>query len=63
MNFSNIEIIKSLPPPVYGVLWVKLEFRSQIKLLSQIRCQIKLNIERIIIGRDIIITDNYKGKN
>ena len=56
LNFSSIEMNKALLTPVHGVSQIRFKFRSQFKLLPQIRCLISLRIESNIISIDTNIT-------
>ena len=49
---------KPLLTPVYSVLQIRFMFRTQFKLLPQIRCLITLRIESSIISTDRNITNN-----
>ena len=60
VEFSRIYIKKALPAPTSSVLQVIFKFKSQLQVLSQIRCLITLKLERSIINIDIDIIDNIK---
>ena len=62
MSFLTIEINKPLLTSVHSVLQIKFNFRSQFKLLPQIRWLITLRIESSVISVDSNITDNIIKK-
>ena len=62
VNFSNIEINKSLPAPVHSVSKIRFKFRIHFQQLPQIRYLITLRKESSIISIDSNITDNITKK-
>ena len=62
LKLLSIEINKPFSVPVYIVSKIRFKFRSQFKLLPQIRCLITLRIESSIISIDSNITDNIIRK-
>ena len=62
LSFPSIEINKPLLTSVHSVWYIRFKFRSQFKLLPQIRCTITLRIESSIISIDSNITDNIIRK-
>ena len=59
-QFSRIEINKPHPAPVHSVSQIRFKFRSQFKLLPQIRCLIAVRVEGSIISIDSNIIDNIR---
>ena len=62
LSFPSIKINKPLLTPVYSVSQIRFKFRSQFKLLPQIRCLITLRIESSIISIDSNMTNNFARK-
>ena len=62
LSFTSIEINKPLSSPVHSLSKIRFKFRSQFKLLPQIRCLITLREESSIINIDSNITDSILKK-
>ena len=62
LSFPSIEINKPLLNPVHRVSQIRFNFRSQFKLLPQIRCLITFRLESSIIIIDSNITYNIVRK-
>ena len=48
--------------PVYSVSWIRFNFRSQIKLLPQVRCLINFRKVSNVMSLDSNVTDNIIRK-
>ena len=62
LRFPSTEINKPFLTQVHSVSQIRLKFRSQFKLLPQIRILVKLRIKKSIISIDSNITDNIITK-
>ena len=62
LSFPSTEINKPLLNPVHSVSKIRFKFRSQFKMLPQIRCLITLRIESSLLRIDRNITDNIIRK-
>ena len=62
LSFTNIKISKPLPAPVHSLPYARFKFRSEFKLLPQIRCLITFRAESSIISRDSNIIANIFRK-
>ena len=62
MSFSSIKIKKPLLAPVHSVSYIRFKFRSQFRLLPQMRCPLTLRTESSTVGIDSNITDKIIRK-